>query len=688
MGARTTISLLLLWFVAALLSASPQEQMPATKTLKALDPDLMDKSVDPCENFYQYSCGGWLKQNSIPKDESSYGRPNEIIDRNQEVLKAILEKAAAGGAERSSNEQKIGDYYAACMNVQVVNNAGLKPLQPLLERIAGLKSKEELPELTAYMDSVGVNTLFSFGSDQDYKDATQQIAILDQLELGLPEKGYYERKDEKSVKLRSQYQAHVARTFVLLGESQAQAAKDAETVLRLETALAGFSLSNVERRDPASIYHKMNLAKLDSSTPAFSFVRFLRAAHTPPVEALNVTTPAYFNGLNRLLASTSLDAWKTYLRWALIRHLPTTALPQALDRESFDFYGKALDGQPEQKPRWKRCVAATDDALGEALGQVYVEQRFSAKDKERTLELTRDIEAAMGRDIEQLDWMSATTKARAKEKLHAVANKIGYPDKWRDYSTLTVNSDNALGNALQAAAFEERREIAKIGKPVDRGEWGMSPPTVNAYYNPQMNDINFPAGILQPPFFDPRQDDAANYGAVGGIIGHELTHGFDDEGRQFDGKGNLQDWWTPADGKQFTGRADCVVKEYDGFVGVDDLHVNGKLTLGENIADLGGLKLAFLAYLDRAQKSGVDLEKKGSAEYGGLNSEQQFFVAFGQNWCQKNRPENLRLRIQTDPHSPEEFRANGVVRNLPEFQRAFSCKAGQPMAPVNRCTIW
>ena len=330
MGARTTISLLLLWFVAALLSASPQEQMPAAKTLKALDPSLMDTSADPCVNFYQYSCGGWMKQNSIPKDESSYGRPNEIIDRNQQVLKAILEKAAAGGAERSSNEQKIGDYYAACMNVEVVNNAGLKPLQPLLERIAELKSKDELPELTAYMDSVGVNTLFSFGSDQDYKDATQQIAILDQMELGLPEKGYYQRKDEKSVKMRSQYQAHVARTFELLGESQSQAAKDAETVLRLETALAGFSLTNVERRDPASIYHKMNLAKFDSSTPAFSFVRFLRAAHTPPVEALNVTTPAYFTGLNRLLANTSLDAWKAYLRWALIRHLPTTALPQAL----------------------------------------------------------------------------------------------------------------------------------------------------------------------------------------------------------------------------------------------------------------------------------------------------------------------------------------------------------------------
>jgi putative endopeptidase len=545
-----------------------------------------------------------------------------------------------------------------------------------------------LPDLTAYMDSVGVNSLFAFESDQDFKDATQQIAVLDQLELGLPEKGYYERTDEKSVKLRGQYQAHVARTFELLGESQSQAANDAATVLRLETALAGFSLSNVERRDPASLYHKLNLAKFDSSTPSFSFGRFLRAANAPPVESLNIATPAYFAGLNNLLASTSLDAWKSYLRWALIRHLPTTALPRELDRESFDFYGKMLEGQPEQKPRWKRCVAATDDALGEALGQVYVEQRFSPKDKQRTLELTHDVEAAMGRDIEQLSWMSGTTKARAEDKLHEVANKIGYPDKWRDYSTLTVTRGDALGNALRAANFEQKREIAKIGKPVDRGEWGMSPPTVNAYYNPQMNDINFPAGILQPPFFDPSQDDAVNYGAVGAVIGHELTHGFDDEGRQFDSKGNLEDWWTPADGKQFTERADCVVKEYDGFVGVDDLHVNGKLTLGENIADLGGLKLAFLAYLDRAQKTGVDLEQKGSAEYGGLTPEQQLFVSFGQNWCQNNRPENLRLRIQTDGHSPEEFRANGVVQNVPEFQRAFACKAGQPMAPVNRCTIW
>jgi putative endopeptidase len=655
--------------------------IPASaQELRALDPKLMDTTADPCVDFYQYSCGGWVKENPIPQDESAYGRFSELMDENRLVLKAILEKAAAGGSGRSSNEQKIGDFYASCMNVDAVNQAGLKPLQPLLDRIAALTSKDQLPELVAYLDGIGVNTLFSFGSEQDYKDATQQIAMVDQTELGLPEKGYYERKDDKSVELRKQYVAHVARMFELLGGTQQQAAKDADTVLKLETALAGYSLSNVERRDPASLYHKMNLVKFDSSTPAFHFAQFLGAVHVPPVESLNVAEPAYFAGLNQLLSSASLDEWKIYLRWALIQHLPSTALPEALDQETFNFYGKVLEGQPEQKTRWKRCVSETDDALGEALGQVYVEQRFSPEDKQRTLKLTQDVEAAMGRDIEQLDWMSAATKARAEEKLHAVANKIGYPDKWRDYSTLTVTRGDALGNALRAATFEEKRDVAKIGKPVDRGEWDMSPPTVNAYYAPQMNDINFPAGILQPPFFDRTQDDAVNYGSVGSVIGHELTHGFDDEGRQFDGKGNFEDWWTAADSKQFTERADCVVNEFNGFVAVDDLHVNGKLTLGENLADLGGLKLAFLAYLDRAQK--------GGAEYGGLTPDQQFFVAFGQHWCENTRPEALRLGIETDPHAPAKFRANGVVLNLPEFQKAFACKAGQPMAPVKRCTIW
>ncbi len=677
-----------LLFGALLLLTIPawaQQQATPAKTMHALDPKLMDTSVDPCVNFYQYSCGGWLKQNPIPEDESSYGRFSQLVDENQLVLKAILEKASAGGSGRSANEQKIGDYYASCMNVDAVNEAGLKPLQPLLDRIAALTSKDELPELTAYLDSIGVNALFSFGSEQNYKDAAQQIAMVDQTDLGLPEKGYYERKDDKSVELRNQYVAHVTRMFALLGETKEQAAKDAATVLKVETALAGNSLSNVGRRDPASLYHMMKLAKFDGS---FNFTRFLRAVQAPPVESLNVTVPGYFAGLNDLLESTSLDEWKTYLRWALIHHLPSTALPQALDKESFDFYGRVLDGQPEQKTRWKRCVSETDDGLGDALGQVFVEQRFSPEDKERTLKLTQDVEGAMGRDIEQLDWMSSATKARAEEKLHAVANKIGYPDKWRDYSTLTVTRGDALGNALRAAAFEDQRDIAKIGKPVDRGDFDMSPPTVNAYYSSQMNDINFPAGILQPPFFDRSQNDAVNYGSVGSIIGHELTHGFDDEGRQFDGKGNFEDWWSAADSKQFTERADCVVNEFNGFVAVDDLHVNGKLTLGENIADLGGLKLAFLAYLARARKAGVDLQQKGSAEYGGLTPDQQFFVAFGQHWCENIRPQDLRLDIETDVHSPAEFRANGVVLNLPEFQKAFACKTGQPMAPVNRCTIW
>jgi putative endopeptidase len=681
-----TVRIAILWLVCALPVLA--QEGAQEKPLHDLDPKLIDTTADPCVDFYQYSCGNWLKQNPIPADESEYGRTDEVIDENRLVLKAILEKAASGGAERTANEQKIGDYYAACMSTGAIDKAGIGPIKPLLDRVAALKSKEDLPELAAYLDGVGVNTFFSLGSEQDYKDATRQIAVVDQADLGLPEKGYYDRQDADSVKLRNQYRDHVARTFELLGETPQQAAKEADVVLRMETALAGFSLSPVERRNPSMLYHPTPLAQLEHSTPSFSFARFLRAAKVPPVESLNVAVPAYMTGMNQLLTSTSLEDWKIYLRWAVMHHLHATALPAPLDKESFAFYGTILYGQPEQKVRWKRCVAAVDDALGEALGQVYVAQRFSPEDKQRTLELTHDIEAAMGRDIEQLDWMSAATKARAEEKLHAVANKIGYPDKWRDYSTLTVARGDAFGNALRASAFEEKRQLAKIGKPVDRGEWGMTPPTVNAYYDPQMNDINFPAGELQPPFYDPRQDDAVNYGSIGGTIGHELTHGFDDEGRQFDGKGNLEDWWTPTDAKQFTERADCVVNEFNGFVGVDNLHVNGKLTLGENLADLGGLKLAFLAYLDRAQRQGMDLQAKGTAEYGGLTPDQQFFVSYGQSWCQNNRPENLRVRIQSDPHSPEEFRVNGVVPNLPEFQRAFACKTGQPMAPAKRCAVW
>ncbi|RXS97241.1 M13 family metallopeptidase [Silvibacterium dinghuense] len=681
--ARLAAAALAFSFVPALHAQSSE-----TKTLKALDPKLMDTSVDPCVNFYQYSCGGWLKQNPIPSDRSSYGRDSELMDQNELVLKAILEKAAADSAGRTANEQKIGDYYATCMDTSAIDSAGVKPIEPILARIDAVKSKQELAGLAAWLQMQGISSFFGFGSDQDYKDATQQIAEVDQQQLGLPEKGYYDRTDADSVKLRQQYQQHIAQTFVLLGESQEQASKNAATVLRLETALAAASLSTVERRDPQNVYHKTELTAFDGSLSNFGFDRFLRGVDTPAVSSLNVTSPVYFAALNKLLGETSLPELKTYLRWTAIRQLPSTALPHALDEESFAFYGRILSGQPEQQPRWKRCTRAVDGALGEALGQVYVAQRFSPADKARTLELTKDIEAAMDRDIDQLSWMSAETKVRAKEKLHGVANKIGYPDQWRDYSSLEVKRGDALGNEEHAAAFETHRQIAKIGKRVDHGEWDMSPPTVNAYYNPQMNDINFPAGILQPPYFDATQDDAVNYGDAGGVIGHELTHGFDDEGRQFDAKGNLLNWWTPDDAKQFTERAGCVVNEFNGFVAVGDLHVNGQLTLGENLADLGGLKLAFLAYLDRAQKAGLDLTKRGGPEYGGLTPEQQFFVSYGQGWCQNNRPENLKLRVQTDPHSPEEFRVNGVVVNLPQFQKAFACKTGQPMAPAQRCSIW
>jgi len=685
---HTALGASILLISAASYAQTDAKDTAPAKTLKALDLSLIDTTVDPCVNFYQYSCGNWLKQNPIPSDQSSYGRGTELEDQNQLVLRAILEKAASGGTGRSPNEQKIGDYYSTCTDTSAIDQAGLTPLQPELARVDALSSKDGIPELAAWLQLNGIGSFFRFSSDQDYKDATQQIAELDQPELGLPEKGFYSRTDAQSNTLRNQYQQHVIRTFELIGETHDQAVRDAATVLRLESSMAAASLSTVDRRDPARLYHKTQLASFDAGTPNFAFDRFLRAVASPSVQSLNVATPGYFAALNQLIGSTNLADIKALLRWDVLNHISSTALPRNLDDEHFSFYGKVLSGQPEQQARWKRCVRSVDGALGEALGEVYVAQRFSPQDKARTLELTKDIEAAMDRDIDQLTWMSAQTKVRAKEKLHGVANKIGYPDKWRDYSTLEVKSGDALGNAQRAEAFEEKRQIAKIGTPVNHDEWDMSPPTVNAYYNPQMNDINFPAGILQPPYFDPSQNDAVNYGDAGGIIGHELTHGFDDEGRQFDARGNFLDWWTPADSKQFTDRASCVVKEYDSFVAVGDLHVNGQLTLGENLADLGGLKLAFLAYLDRAQKAGADLTQKGSPEYGNLTPDQQFFVSYGQGWCQNNRPEDLRLRVQTDPHSPEEFRVNGVVVNLPQFQKAFACKTGQPMSPATRCTVW
>jgi len=661
---------------------------PAPHALHGFDPALLDTTTDPCSNFYQYACGGWAKANPIPADRASYGRDSELSDENELLLKSILEKAAAGGDRRTPNEQKIGDEYAACMNTAQIESAGMAPLQALLRQIDAVHDEASLTLVLGKMQQDDDHALFSFGSGPDFRDATQEIAMIEQPVLGLPEKGYYDRTDAKSAELREQYRKHIARTFVLAGETEADAFKDATTALRIETALAAASLSRVDMRDPARLYHKTPLMQFAANTPGIDFPLFLRTIGAPSIKSLNVVEPSYFLSLSELLGSTPVEDLKAYLRWRVLMRAPPTAVPAALDAENFSFYGKILYGQPEQEPRWKRCVRRVDEDLGEALGQVFVAERFSPADKQRTLTLARDVEAAMGRDIDTLAWMSPQTKAQAKEKLHTVANKIGYPDTWRDYSALQIEPNDALGNAMRAAAFRDRHEVAKIGKPVDRGEWEMSPPTVNAYYDPQMNEVNFPAGILQPPYFDPAKDDAVNYGDAGGVIGHELTHGFDDEGRQFDAEGNFRDWWKKSDATEFTRRAQCVADEYSNFVAVDDLHVNGQLTLGENLADIGGLRLAYLAYLDHAARTGVDLEKPGSAEYGGLTPVQQFFAAYGQGWCESRRPEMLRDIVQSDPHSPEVFRVNGVVENLPEFQKAFSCKAGAPMAPVKRCSVW
>jgi putative endopeptidase len=666
-----------------------QTQAPAASaTIHTLPPGLdtrfMDTTADPCVDFFQYACGNFTKVYPIPNDRSDYDAFSIMSDYSEVVLHAMLETAAAGGANRTPNEQKIGDFYASCTDADAIDRNGLKPLQPELERIAALKSKDELPELFAHYQLINDTAWFSYGEQQDFTDARKQIAIVDQAGLGLPERDYYLRTGDVAEKTRTQYVQHITNILKLMGEPESKAAADAQKIMQLETALAKASMDITSRRDPKNIYHLMPVSQLATLAPGIAWDRFFKATGTPPVSELNVANPDFLKAMNALLVSTDLETLKTYLLWQLIHATDRYVLPKAFDDEIFDFYRRKLGGQPEQRARWKRCVQATDGALGEALGQVYVAQEFPPSSKQATVQMVHDIEAAMDQDLDTLDWMSPATKAKAKVKLHAVADKIGYPDHWRDYSKLTVVRGDAFGNAQRAVEFENRRELAKIGQPVDRGEWGMSPPTINAYYNPSMNDINFPAGILEAPFYDPHATDAENYGHIGGIVGHELTHGFDDQGRQFDANGNLSDWWTPEDARKFEEKTDCEVKEYDSFVAVADVKLNGKLTLGENTADNGGLRLAYIAFLADAKRKSIDLTSKQD----GYTPLQQFFVGFGQNWCGSTRPEQLRLQVQTDPHSPQRFRANGVVQNMAEFGQAFGCKPGQPMMPVNACRVW
>jgi putative endopeptidase len=644
-----------------------------------IDLSAMDQTADPCNDFYQYACGAWIKNHPAPPDQPYYGRFHELQDRNNGILRDILQEAAKPSAP--ADQRKIGDYYASCMAETEIDAKGTAPLTPDLQRVDAIKDKNDIPAVAGHLQTVGTTTFFGFGAQPDFKDASQYMLIYAQGGLGLPDRDYYIKDDANAQSLRAGYEKHVSKMLQLGGETPARAAADAKAVLQIETALAKAALDRVSRRNPTNIYHKMSRDEVKKLMPAFNMSQFLERAEAPPGDSANVSEPEFLKAVDQVVSSTSLADLKSYMRWHVV-HAQAALLPKTFVDENFEFYGKALTGAQEQTPRWKRCVEATDGDLGEALGKAYVERTFGAEGKTRTLEMVHAIETAMGSDIDTIDWMTPETKKAAQLKLQAVANKIGYPDKWRDYSTLRIVRGDAYGNSQRANAFAYKRQMAKIGKPVDKTEWLMTPPTVNAYYNPQENNINFPAGILQPPFFIKAADDAVNFGAAAAVVGHELTHGFDDQGRRFDAQGNLREWWTPADGKAFEERALCIDTQYSGYTAIDDIKLNGKLTLGENVADNGGLRLAWMA-LNELMKT-----KQLPAKSDGLSPQQRFFVGWGQMWCENRTDEIARLHAKLNPHSPGRYRTNGVVSNMPEFATAFSCSAPAKMVQQPVCRVW
>ncbi|HTV09368.1 MAG TPA: M13 family metallopeptidase [Candidatus Aquilonibacter sp.] len=674
-------------------SVEPLQKMPYSPSL---DLSSMDRSVDPCVDFYKYSCGGWMKNNPIPADQASWSVYAKLANENQQFLWGILEQDAKPSPSRTTVQQKVGDYFEACMNTGAIDVAGLQPIQGALGGLEGVSSRERLLQLLPFWHKMELGSFFfNSGTGQDAVDSSLMIVEVRAGGLGLPDRDYYLKTDPRSVKLREEYLAYVQQMLALSGEPVDKAKADADAVMRIETALAKASLTRVERRDPHKTYHMMTIAELQKLAPAvdwtayFALQLFQPLRHASggrvdtghvPFTKLNVSQPEFMKAVQAELATEPLDALKAYLRF----HIITASAPYLahnIEQVNFDFYSKTLRGVAVEPPRWKTCVRAVDRNLGEALGQEFVARTFTPQMKAQTQLMTEQIETAMGNEIKGLDWMSPETKAEALQKLHAIRNKIGYPEHWRDYTALDVKRDDYFGDVVRSFRFEDARQWNKLGKPVDRNEWGMTPPTVNAYFSPQMNDINFPAGVLQPPLYDPKEDDAPNYGNTGSTIGHELTHAFDDEGRQFDAKGNLRDWWTPADAAGFEKRINCIRDQYAGYVVVDDQHINSKLTSGEDVADLGGTLLAYIAW--QAEEQGKTLH-----DIDGFTPDQRYFIGMAQWACENSRPEDLRVRTATDPHSPGFARVNGVVANMPEFQKAFGCKAGQPMVHTPTCRVW
>ena len=658
----------------------PLMALAADPVASGSGPDLsaIDQTANPCADFYQYACGKWVAQHPLPSDRSRYARFTEVSERNEKVLLQILEAAAPVKPGRSAAEQKVGDAFASCMDTATINQKGIAPLMPELERIGAISDHAGIFDETVRLHSLGVSVFFVFDSQADPKNSNLTIANIEQGGLSLPDREYYLKTDPKSVEIRQRYGEHVAKMLQLAGESAEAAKAHAQMVLDLETILAKNSTDRVSMRDPLKRYHMMTRAQLAELAP-FDWNSYFKAMHAPDFDSLNVSNPDFLKGISAGIVDQPMEAFRAYLTFHLLRRF-APLLSEPFEKESFDFWERYLAGTHEPRPREFRCVDAVDRGLGDLLGQKYIEAAFGPDAKRQITDLVNQLDKALGQDIQTLPWMTEDTKKAALAKLAAITNNVGYPRKWRDYSAVTIARDDYLGNGMHVAEAARRRNLEKIGKPTDKTEWNMTAPTVNAFYSPPFNSINFPAGILQLPFFDPRRDMAMNYGGIGSVIGHEMTHGFDDEGRKFDGDGNLRDWWTAADGAAFEKRAACIADEYSGFTAVDDVKVNGKLTLGENTADNGGVRVAYNAMENALNGKGAMLD--------GYTPEQRFFLGFAQVWCQNQSPQESRQRAFTDAHAPGRFRVLGTLENMPEFQKAFSCKAGQPMVSANACRVW